>query len=85
MAGGAALRVTIIDFAERGPTRDLFKRKMTPSFANVMPQAITPVCEEEVEHLDLFHETAGGEAFVEKKRRQDAIVKAAHATHHAAA
>ena len=40
------MRVTIIDFAERGPTRDLFKRKMTPSFANVMPQAIAVWCEE---------------------------------------
>ena len=36
--------------------------------------AITPVSEEEIETLDLFHETAGGEAFVEKKRRQDAIL-----------
>ena len=40
------MRVTIIDFAERGPTRDLFKRKMSPSFANVMPQAIAVWCEE---------------------------------------
>jgi hypothetical protein len=40
------MRVTIIDFAERGPTRDLFKRKMSPSFASVMPQAIAVWCEE---------------------------------------
>ena len=40
------MRVTIIDFAERAPTRDPFKRKMTPSFANVMPQAIAVWCEE---------------------------------------
>ena len=40
------MRVTVIDFVERGPTRDLFKRKMSPSFANVMPQAIAVWCEE---------------------------------------
>ncbi len=40
------MRVTIIDFAERGPTRDLFKRKMSPSFASVMPQAVAVWCEE---------------------------------------
>jgi hypothetical protein len=40
------LRVTIIDFAERGPTRDLFKRKMSPSFASIMPQATAVWCEE---------------------------------------
>ena len=40
------MRVTIIDFVERGPTRDLFKRKMSPSFANIMPQAIAVWCEE---------------------------------------
>jgi hypothetical protein len=40
------VRVTVIDFAERGPTRDLFKRKMSPSFASVMPQAVAVWCEE---------------------------------------
>ncbi|MGZ8361563.1 MAG: B12-binding domain-containing radical SAM protein [Allosphingosinicella sp.] len=40
------MKVTIIDLAERGPTRDLFKRKMTPSFACVMPQAVACWCEE---------------------------------------
>ena len=40
------MRVTVIDFAERGPTRDLFKRKMSPSFASVMPQAVAVWCEE---------------------------------------
>jgi hypothetical protein len=40
------MRVTIIDFVERGPTRDPFKRRMSPSFANVMPQAIAVWCEE---------------------------------------
>jgi len=40
------LRVTIIDLAERGPTRDLFKRKMSPNFASIMPQAVAVWCEE---------------------------------------
>ena len=40
------MRVTIIDFAERGPTRDLFKLKMSPNYASVMPQAIAVWCEE---------------------------------------
>ena len=40
------MRVTIIDLAERGPTSDLFKRKMSPSFASIMPQAVAVWCEE---------------------------------------
>lgn len=40
------MRVTIIDLAERGPTRDLFKRKMSPSFASIMPQFVAVWCEE---------------------------------------
>jgi hypothetical protein len=40
------LRVTIVDFAERGPTRDLFKLKMSPNYASIMPQAIAVWCEE---------------------------------------
>ncbi len=40
------MRVTIIDLAERGPTRDLFKRKMSPNFASIMPQAVAVWCEE---------------------------------------
>ena len=40
------MKVTIIDLAERGPTRDLFKRKMSPSFASIMPQAVACWCEE---------------------------------------
>jgi hypothetical protein len=39
--------------------------------------AITPVSPEEVETLALFHETAGGEAFVARKLKQDAIIEAA--------
>jgi hypothetical protein len=42
----ARLRITVIDFAERGPTRDLFKRKMSPSLASIMPQAVAVWCEE---------------------------------------
>lgn len=40
------LRVTIVNLAERGPTRDPFKRKMGPSFASIMPQAVAVWCEE---------------------------------------
>ncbi|HEV2748001.1 MAG TPA: radical SAM protein [Allosphingosinicella sp.] len=47
--------------------------------------AITPVSPEELETLDLFHETAGGEAFVAKKLKQDAMIEAVHAAHQSAA
>lgn len=40
------MRVTIIELAERGPTRDIFKRRMSPSFASIMPQAAAVWCEE---------------------------------------
>ncbi len=40
------MRVTIIELAERGPTSDIFKRKMSPSFASIMPQAAAVWCEE---------------------------------------
>ena len=40
------MRITIIDLAERGPTRNLFKRRMTPNFASIMPQAVAVWCEE---------------------------------------
>ena len=43
--------------------------------------AITPVTPEEVETLDLFQETAGGEAFLARKFMQDAIIQAAQAQH----
>jgi hypothetical protein len=43
------LRVTVIDLAERGPTRDPFKRRMSPSFASIMPQAVA-VWSEELGH-----------------------------------
>ena len=58
------MRVTIIDLAERGPTSDLFKRKMSPSFASIMPQAVAVWCEElghEVRYLCYtgFEDVAG--------------------------
>ncbi len=40
------MRVTVIDLVERGPTRDLFKRKMSSSFASLMPQSVAVWCEE---------------------------------------
>ena len=43
------MRVTVIDLAERGPTRDPFKRRMSPSFASIMPQAVA-VWSEELGH-----------------------------------
>jgi hypothetical protein len=39
--------------------------------------AVRPLAPEEYEALDLFHETAGGEAFVARKARHDAIIEAA--------
>lgn len=47
--------------------------------------AITPVSPDELNTLDLFHETAGGEAFLAKKATQDAIIDAAQAAHQTAA
>ena len=47
--------------------------------------AITPVTAGEIETLDLFHETAGGEAFLAKKLKQDAILEAVHVAHQSAA
>jgi hypothetical protein len=47
--------------------------------------AITPVNPEELNTLDLFHETAGGEAFLAKKAKQDAIVEAAQGLQQSAA
>lgn len=40
------MRVTIIDLVERGPTRNLFDRKMAASMASIMPQAVAVWCEE---------------------------------------
>jgi radical SAM superfamily enzyme YgiQ (UPF0313 family) len=41
--------------------------------------ATRPLAANELAALDLFHETRGGEAFVERKRRQDRIVEQARA------
>jgi hypothetical protein len=46
--------------------------------------AIRPLAANELAALDLFHETAGGEAAVAKARRQEAMIKAVHAAHQAA-
>ncbi len=46
MTGDSLLRITIIDFAERGPTRDPFKLMMNPNWASIMPQAVAVWCEE---------------------------------------
>jgi tRNA A37 methylthiotransferase MiaB len=47
--------------------------------------AIQPVADDDIETFDLFHETAGGEAFLEKKAKQDAIYAAVEAAHQSAA
>lgn len=41
--------------------------------------AIRPLGHNELAALDLFHETRGGEAFIERKRKQDAIIDAVNA------
>jgi hypothetical protein len=41
--------------------------------------AIAPPKEDELEALDLYHATTGGEAALEKKRRDDAIRATAYA------
>ena len=47
--------------------------------------AITPVTADEIDRLDLFHETAGGEAAVARKLKQDALLEAVHLAHQNAA
>jgi radical SAM superfamily enzyme YgiQ (UPF0313 family) len=47
--------------------------------------AIRPLAANELAALDLFHETAGGEAFVEKARRLDALVERARSRPQSAA
>jgi hypothetical protein len=37
--------------------------------------ATAPMSDNELKSLDLFHETAGGEAAVEKMRRQDELLE----------
>ena len=43
--------------------------------------ATRPLGHNELEALDLFHETRGGAAAVEKQHRQDALVEAVKASH----
>jgi hypothetical protein len=52
-----------------------------PERYNYTDAAITPVSAEEVETLQLFHETAGGEAFVQRKLKQDEILEAVQVAH----
>jgi hypothetical protein len=47
--------------------------------------AIQPVRAEDLDTFDLFHETAGGEAFLARKASHDAIIDAAQAAHQTAA
>lgn len=70
---GARLRVTVIDLAERGPTRDLFKRKMSPSFASVMPQAVAVWCEE-LGHDVRYLCYSGGEDLLEAAGDTDLLI-----------
>ena len=69
----------------RNAARIVRKVESDPKRREYTDLAITPVCDDEVEKLDLFHETAGGEAFLEKKRRQDAILEAVQTAHQTAA
>jgi len=71
--------------AYRRAARIVQKVLNDPARHDYRDTAITPVSEAEIETLELFHETAGGEAYVEKKRRQDAILEAVQAAHQNAA
>ena len=64
----------IVKAAERDPDRWTYR-----------DIAITPVDPAELETLGLFHETAGGEAFLARKAKQDAIVAAAQSVRASAA
>ncbi len=67
------MRVSVIDFAERGPTRDLFKRKMSPSFASIMPQATAVWCEE-LGHDVRYLCYTGGEDLVALAEETDFLI-----------
>ena len=47
--------------------------------------ATRPLMDNELAALDLFHETAGGEAFVARKAKHDAIIQSVQAVHQSAA
>jgi hypothetical protein len=40
------LRITVLDFATKGPSQALYSRLMTPNLASIMPQAVAVWCEE---------------------------------------
>ena len=46
--------------------------------------ATRPLEDNELKALDLFHETRGGEAAVEKQHRQDVLLENVRAAHEAA-
>ena len=71
------MRVTVIDFAERGPTRDLFKRKMSPSMATIMPQAVAVWCEE-LGHDVRYMCYTGYEDFVASADETDLLIVSAY-------
>jgi hypothetical protein len=56
-----------------------------PDRASYMDIAIQPLRENELESLDLYHATAGGEAALERKRRSDALRTHADEAAHVAA
>lgn len=64
----------------RNAARIVRKVEADPDRYDYTDLAITPVSADEMETLELFHSEAAG-AFVEKKRKQDAMVEAARAVH----
>jgi hypothetical protein len=71
--------------AYRKAARIVKRVEADPKRYDYTDTAITPVSPDEIETLDLFHETAGGEAFLARKQRQDAIMDAVHAARESAA
>jgi hypothetical protein len=69
----------------RNAARIVRKAESDPNRYAYSDLAIQPVTDAELETFELFHETAGGEAFVAKKLRQDAILEAVQAAHQPAA
>jgi hypothetical protein len=51
------------------------KIKADPARWDYIDTATSPLGDNEMAALDLFHETSGGEAFVEKTKKQDALVE----------
>ena len=63
----------------------VLKRVMTdPKRYEYEDLATRPLLDNELAALDLFHKTAGGEAFVARKARHDSIIEAAQGDHLAA-